>query len=185
MIYPATLEDNMLIEKVLAGERTCFDVLISRHEAAVRRRLKMIVRNAADQDDLVQETFVKAWIHLSSFHAKSTFRTWLTHIATNEALQQLRRRSRIAEPSIRLDQFACQQASPLDLVLVAENCRKVRTAVDRLPEKYRQALLARDLDDSSTEEAAARLRMGPALVKTRVFRARRMLSAAFRQELAA
>jgi RNA polymerase sigma-70 factor (ECF subfamily) len=185
MAYPAALDDHTLIQKALAGERTCFDVLINRHEAAVRRRLKMLIRNTADQDDLVQETFLKAWRHLSSFHSKSTFRTWVTHIATNEALQQLRRRSRIADPSIRLDQFASGQASPLELLLVTENRHKVRAAVDRLPEKYRLALLARDLNDSSNEEAGARLRLAPALVKTRVFRARRMLSAVIRQELAA
>jgi RNA polymerase sigma-70 factor, ECF subfamily len=180
-----TIDDRTLIERTLAGERECFDLLVHRHTAAVRKRVTMIVRNTADHDDVVQETFLKAWRHLASFHSKSSFRTWLTHIAANEALMQLRRQTRIAEPAIGLDQCASDHASPLEQVLLAETRRNVRTAVDRLPEKYRRALITRDLEERTTEETATHLRLCPALVKTHVFRARRMLSAGILQERAA
>jgi len=180
-----TLDDRTLIERTLAGERESFDLLVHRHTAAVRKRVTMLVRNTADQDDVVQETFLKAWRHLASFHSRSSFRTWVTQIAGNEALMRLRQRTRIDAPAFDLDQCASEQVSPLELVLLAETRRNVRKAVESLPERYRLALITRDLDDRTTEEAARRLHLCPGVLKTHIFRARRMLSAAIFEERAA
>src|SRR4029453_10765986 len=87
----ASLQDCTLIDRALAGEVECFSALMDRHTAAVRRRVRSMVRNTSDQDDVVQETFIKAWRHLSSFRSDSSFRTWIISVATNEALQQYRR----------------------------------------------------------------------------------------------
>ena len=87
----AALQDSILIERTLAGQNECFAVLMNRHMTAVRGRVKSMVRNKSDEDDLVQETFLKAWRHLSSFRSDASFRTWITRVATNEVLQQYRR----------------------------------------------------------------------------------------------
>jgi RNA polymerase sigma-70 factor (ECF subfamily) len=137
-----------------------------------------MVRNTADQDDLVQETFLKAWRHLSSFRSNASFRTWITRIATNEVLQHYRRRGGVARAAVNPDGCAAQQESPLEVLVRLETRRTIRTAVAGLPEKYRLVLTIRDLDELTIQETAQRLAAGTALVKTRLFRARQMLSTA-------
>lgn len=86
-----TFKDGVLIELALAGQAECFSVLVDRHKTAVRRRIRSMLRNTADADDLVQEAFLKAWRHLASFRAEASFRTWINQIAVNEVMQLYRR----------------------------------------------------------------------------------------------
>ena len=141
--------------------------------------------NAADRDDLVQETFLKAWRHLVSFQSRASFRTWITRIATNEALQHHRRRNAVARTPADLNDCSSQQESPLEALVRLEARQTVRTAVARLPEKYRLVVSIRELDELTMRETAQRLRVGTALVKTRLFRARQMLSTAILRRRAA
>ena len=89
-----TYEDCALVELALEGQVECFSVLMDRHLAVVRRRIRSMVRNAADADDLLQEVVLKVWKHLSTFRSESSFRTWMTRVAINEALQNCRRERR-------------------------------------------------------------------------------------------
>jgi DNA-directed RNA polymerase specialized sigma24 family protein len=104
----ATFEDSALIQQALVGEPDCFAVLMDRHLAAVRRRIGSMVRNLADLDDILQEVALKVWLHLSTFRADSSFRTWITRVAINEALQSYRRnlRTPACQPLRDLDAFA-------------------------------------------------------------------------------
>src|SRR5438034_6922291 len=168
----AALQDSILIERTLAGQNECFAVLMNRHMTAVRGRVKSMVRNKSDEDDLVQETFLKAWRHLSSFRSDASFRTWITRVATNEVLQQYRRDRRTPiVPGERLDACASKAESPHEVLVRVEARRTIRNAVAGLPEKYRRVLILRDLDELTTHEAARRLESSPPLVKCRLFRA--------------
>jgi len=174
----ATLQDSALIEGTLAGQSECFTVLMNRHMPAVRKRVKSMAANPSDEDDLVQETFLNAWRHLSSFRSDASFRTWITRVATNEVLQQYRRnrRSAIGPAATGLDGCVSRDESPYQALARAEARQTIHTAVARLPEKYRRVLILRDLDELTTHEAARCLQSGIPLVKSRHFRARRMLS---------
>ena len=86
----ATFEDSALIKMALAGQTECFTVLTNRHLPAVRRHIVSIVPNRTDADDLLQEVLLKVWLHLSTFRSESSFRTWMTRVAINEALQSFR-----------------------------------------------------------------------------------------------
>ena len=176
----SALQDSALIEGTLAGRSECFTVLMNRHMPAVRKRVKSMARNASDEDDLVQETFLNAWRHLSSFRADASFRTWITRVATNEVLQLYRRnrRSAIGPATTSLDGFASRDESPYQALVRMEARQTIHTAVARLPEKYRRVLILRDLDELNTHEAARCLQSGIPLIKSRHFRARRMLSKA-------
>jgi RNA polymerase sigma factor (sigma-70 family) len=90
----STYEDSALIELALRGQAECFAVLMDRHLVAVRKRIASLVRNQADTDDLFQEVALKVWLHLSTFRSESSFRTWITRVATNETLQSFRRQRR-------------------------------------------------------------------------------------------
>src|SRR4051795_8444781 len=85
-----TIPDTELIERTVAGETACFDVLIERHLGPVRQKVRSMVARPADAEDLVQEALLKAWRALSTFRAEASFRTWLVRIATNEVLQERR-----------------------------------------------------------------------------------------------
>jgi RNA polymerase sigma-70 factor (ECF subfamily) len=141
-----------------------------------------MVRNTSDQDDVVQETFIKAWRRLSSFRADASFRTWIISVATNEALQQYRRqRSNPVSPTAAdLDTYVSQHESPCEALFRSEAHHTVRAAVAHLPDKYRQVLILRDLDELTTQETARSLKFSIQLVKTRLMRARRMLSRTIR-----
>jgi RNA polymerase sigma-70 factor (ECF subfamily) len=176
-----TLEDNALVELTLAGETDYFSDLMNRHAAAVRNFLSQMVQNRSDLDDLVQDTFAKAWVRLSTFRFEATFRTWLMSVALNEALTLYRRRKcRLSSPAmVDLDALASKCESPFQTFVNIEASVRVRTAVQKLPCKYREVLVLCDLEQLTVGETAKRMKASIPLVKTRLFRARQMLAAAF------
>jgi RNA polymerase sigma-70 factor (ECF subfamily) len=174
------LEDSALIEMILAGQAECFTILMDRHLAAVKKRIRSMVRSAADADDLVQEVLLKVWLHLKTFRAESSFRTWMTRVAINEALQA-HRRERCSAPRSQelrdLDTFVSPLESPYRSLARTEMIQAVRKAVMKLPAKYRQVLILRDLDQLNTIETARSVQASVPAVKTRLVRARLMLLA--------
>jgi len=178
----ATFGDNTLIKLTLAGQAECFTVLIDRHLVAVRKRIYSMVRNVTDADDILQEVLLKVWRHLATFRSESSFRTWMTQVAINEARQLYRReRSKsLCQPLRDLDAFASPGESPHQTLARVEATQQVRGAVAGLPAKYRQILILRDFEELSAQETAQYLQSSVAAVKSRLFRARLMLLAALR-----
>jgi len=178
MVPPiATFEDSVLIKLALAGQNECFMALANRYLPGVRRRIASMVRNTADVDDLLQEVLLKVWRHLSTFRSQSSFRTWMTRVAINEALQSYRREQRrpICQGVADFDTFASPNESALQSLTRAEVTRVVRKAVVELPAKYRQVLILREFEQLSVQEIAQSLHSSIPAVKTRMFRARLML----------
>lgn len=179
----AKFADSTLIKLALEGQTECFAVLIDRHQEAVRRRIASMVGNKPDADDLLQETLLKVWHHLPTFRLESSFRTWMTRIAINEVLQAYRRdkcRPVCLAPS-DLDAFASHGESPHQSVARVELTRAVRRAVERLPIKYSQVLILRDLKQLSQQETARCLRSNIPTVKSSLFRARQKLLASLQR----
>ena len=175
-----TLDDNALIKMALAGETECFAVLMDRHLVALKMCIGSMVRNSTDADDLVQDALLKVWCRLSTFRSEASFRTWMTRVAMNEVLQSYRRERRTPPCQIgrHLDGFSSADESPHRCFIRLEATTAVRDALARLPERYREVLILRDLDQLTTEEAAQSLQETVPALKTRLFRARLMLSAA-------
>lgn len=176
----STLEDNTLVELALAGQTECFSVLMNRHVAAVKNYLSRLVRDRWDLDDVVQDTFMKAWVRLSTFRFEATFRTWLFSVALNEALALYRRRKyRLSSPGlINLEAVPSTCESPHESFARMESRSKLRIAIQKLPPKYRDVLVLRDLEQFTIRETAKRMNAGIPLVKSRLSRARHMLTAA-------
>jgi RNA polymerase sigma factor (sigma-70 family) len=181
-----TLDDKTLIEMVVAGHRECFSVLMDRHVGAVRNYLRALVRNPSDLEDVVQNTFMKGWFGLSTFRFQANFRTWLMSVAWNEALILYRRsKSRPSCPvMVDLETFPSKSESPHQAFTRSETRFRIRTAVQRLPRKYRDVVVLCDLEELTLRETATQLNASLSLVKTRLFRARRMLSAAMNEQAA-
>lgn len=176
------LDDTALVQMALAGQSECFGELMHRHMKTVRARVVSIVKSPSDVDDVVQEVFFKAWRALPAFRADSTLRTWLNSIATNEALLLWRRerRHRLYETPEECDTVAWRGEAADKMVIRDEAARAIRGAIVKLPVKYREVVMLRDIEEVSEAATAQRLKSSLPAVKTRLYRGRLKLAAALR-----
>lgn len=174
--------DAEIVARVQDGDIDAFEELVRRHSRRVYGILAGLVGNVEDVQDLTQDVFLKAFEHIGAFQGRSKFSTWLTSIAINTGTQLLRDR----KPSESLsendeDEGFCPRQiqdwaeNPERLVAASQRDELVRAAVLRLPEKYRIAVLLRDIEQLSTEEAATALGISIPALKARLLRGRLML----------
>jgi RNA polymerase sigma-70 factor, ECF subfamily len=174
--------DSALVARVREGNIDVFEELVRRHSRRIFGTLAGLVGNIEDARDATQEVFLKAFENIGRFQGRSKFSTWLTSIAINTGTDFLRQR----KPSESLEEtqddegFRPRQVQkwsddPERLVATSQMNELVREAVLRLPEKYRIAVLLRDINQLSTEEAAEVLELSVPALKARVLRGRLML----------
>lgn len=175
-------EDD-LITLARAGSEQAFTELVSRHGERTRRIVSRIIRNREDAEDILQETYMKLFLHLASFNGKSQFSTWLSRIAINSALMLLRKRR--SHPEHSMDSFdSDQSAMIMDIpdysesaeahLLHSERRHKLRSAVQRLPHPLRHIVELRNCD-LPLVEIAQRTGLSVAALKARLYRARMTL----------
>lgn len=87
--------DEYVVDRVLAGETALYEIIVRRYNQRLYRVVRAILRDDAETEDVMQDAYVRAYQHLRQFEARSSFSTWLTRIAINEALARLRRRNRL------------------------------------------------------------------------------------------
>src|SRR5437879_5464273 len=110
-----TQEDAALVANAKAGDAPAFELLVQRHEGKISSLAQRMTRNREDAEDVVQQSFQKAFIHLKKFEGGSLFSTWLTRIAINEALMLLRRRRGSDEVPIGASRPEDETALPRDI----------------------------------------------------------------------
>ena len=172
--------DAEIVARVKAGETDAFEELVRRHGRRVYRSLLGILGSVEEAEDTLQDAFLKAFQHLPEFEGRSRFSTWLVRIALNTGLQRLRGRKDFESLDEDSDEFRPKRIqawteNPEDLYSREELRRLVETEVMKLPAKYRVALMLRDLEELSTEEAANALGLSIPGLKARVLRGRLML----------
>ncbi len=173
-------DDLLLVERVLAGDRRAFEPLVRKHERRVFRVTLAVLGNIEDAEEAMQDTFVKAFRHLDQFRREARFTTWLTRIAINEAIQKRSTRKNLvplAEAEIAKEQFTPRRyeswnSNPEQLYGKQEIHRIVESAIQSLPEIYREAFILRDVEELSAEEAAEALGITVGALKSRLLRAR-------------
>jgi RNA polymerase sigma-70 factor, ECF subfamily len=174
--------DSALVACVREGNIDVFEELVRRHSRRIFGTLAGLLGNIEDAHDATQEVFLKAFENIGRFQGRSKFSTWLTSIAINTGTDFLRQR----KPSESLEEtqddegFRPRQVqkwadNPEQLLAASQMNDLVREAVLRLPEKYRIAVLLRDINQLSTDEAAAVLELSVPALKARVLRGRLML----------
>jgi RNA polymerase sigma-70 factor (ECF subfamily) len=182
----APLDDSVLINLVLTGNAECFGVLMDRHLAGVRGRIRRMTRSVSDADDIMQEVQLKIWRHLGSYRSESSFRTWMTRVAINEALQFYRKANRfpLVHDPTELAELTSPSESPLQACVRAQLTERLKAAVERLPAKHKQVVVLHNLQELSLQETARELQATTPAVKTQLFRAKAALSKALLREFA-
>src|SRR5712671_3791937 len=182
--------DEELVAAAKSGDESAFEILVKRQERKVFRVALRYTRVREDAEDIVQETLQKAFVHLHKFEGKSSFSTWLTRIAINEALMSLRRRRALHE--VPADDssgdngitpgpdLADASPDPEATYLQKEEARIVSAAIRHLRPGMRRAVELRELGDLSIQETARRMGLSVAAIKGRVFHARKELGKALR-----
>lgn len=172
--------DFEIVERVRNGETDAFEELVRKHGRRVYRSLLGIVGSREEAEDALQDAFFKAFQHLPDFEGRSRFSTWLVRIAINTGLQRVRSRKEFDrldedDEEFRPRNIQAWTETPEDFYSREELRSLVEREVMKLPVKYRVALLLRDLEELSTEEAAAALGLSIPGLKARVLRGRLML----------
>ena len=176
----------MIVRKVLQGDVNAFEKLVTEYEKAVYAIAQRMTGNPEDAADMTQEAFIKAYNSLGSFRGDSKFSVWLYRIATNVCLDFLRSRSRKPTVSLSVEDddgeeveldIADESQSPERLLERGLTRDAVRRGLDALSPEYRQILLLREIQGLSYEEIADVLTLEVGTVKSRIFRARKRLSA--------
>jgi RNA polymerase sigma-70 factor (ECF subfamily) len=177
--------EGFSLEALRAGDRAEFSRLVDASYANIYRLAMKMLGNQQDAEDVLQETFLKAFRHLNSFDGRSKLSTWLFRIATNEALMVLRRQ----RPDIfSIDEPVETEEGELEPIQIVDWCclpekelmskearRKLDQAIERLPHNLRVVFLLRDIENLSTLETAEVLGLSETAVKTRLSRARMRL----------
>jgi RNA polymerase sigma-70 factor (ECF subfamily) len=168
-----------LIRRVLEGQSEAFSELLKPHFKSLRSLVRKFVRNEFDADDIAQQTIMKAYGRLDQFRFQSSFRTWMISIAFNEIRQNGRskRNARLV-----FDGGACVESamgdggeSPYACYERKERAERLRSAIGKLPLKYRSAIEVFDLGETSLSESEESLCISTSAAKARLFRARRRL----------
>src|ERR1700730_15047010 len=182
---PARADDSELVRRAMARDEAAFRAIMKSNNRRLYRIARGILRNDSEAEDVVQETYLRAFTHLESFRGGSSLATWLARIAMNEALGRLRRQ----RPSVDLDTLAPgvleAQIIPFPLSAPSEDPEKsmaqreiqqvVEHAIDELPDAFRIVFITRVIEGMNLEETAEILGLKPETVKTRLHRARAML----------
>jgi RNA polymerase sigma-70 factor (ECF subfamily) len=174
-----------LVDRARAGDPEAFTDLVNRYERKIFRLAKHITQNDEDAEDVLQETFLKAYSNLDTFQGQSKFYTWLVRIAVNEALMKLRKRK--SDKTVSLDEpqdtgeetvtreIAVWDGDPEQRYSQEELRDILERAIDSLKPSFRTVFILRDIEELSTEETAESLGISVPAVKSRLLRARLQL----------
>ncbi|HEV2349272.1 MAG TPA: RNA polymerase sigma factor [Terriglobia bacterium] len=171
--------DAAVVAQVLAGDRDAFRVVVERHSQNLFRLAYRMTGNEQDAEDVVQETFLRAYRRLNKFESRSSFSTWLYRIAVNCSLDQSRKRRQQDErqlapnPELPDPMLALPSTDPSTerLVLSAEVRRRVEATLNELTEKEKAAFVLRHYEGMSIEEVGRAMGLRANAAKNNIFRA--------------
>ncbi len=171
--------DAGIVAQVLAGDRDAFRVVVERHSHSLFRLAYRMTGNEHDAEEVVQETFLRAYRRLNKFESRSSFSTWLYRIAVNCSLDFSRKRRQHDEHQLApnpelpdpVESLPASEPSADRLVMSAEVRRKVEATMNELTEKEKAAFVLRHYEGMSIEEVARAMGLRANAAKNNIFRA--------------
>ena len=182
--------DYELIDEAIDGNEASYGIIMERYKNSLHGIIYRMVRNQEETQDLVQEAFIKAYKALRTFNKQYSFSTWLFKIASNNCIDQLRKKRlstiSIDAPSETMDGSITQDIpdstyNPEKDIIRNEVINTIHHTIDQLPKKYREVINLRHKQDKSYEEIAKELDLPIGTVKARIFRAREILKKSLRE----
>lgn len=177
------LDDYTILGKVKAGEFNFFEILIRRYNERLYHIARGYLKDEFDVEDIMQETYIKAFESLHQFQGRSQFSTWITRILINTALAKLNQAN--SHSNIDIDDLLVDEDKNFQLLIQEQNQEQkvmrrnlldlLETAIDQLPEKYRLVFMMRVVENMSINETAECLEITSDNVKVRLFRAKNIL----------
>jgi RNA polymerase sigma-70 factor (ECF subfamily) len=183
-LFASRGRDALLVTRLQRGDETAFEELIRAHGGRLLSVARRFLGSSEDAQDVVQETFIKAYKAIHRFEERAQLQTWLHRIVVNTALMKLRERRRKPEDSIDdlLPTFSTDGHQTVEsrewsdaIFERKETAATVRQAIAMLPDQYRTVLVLRDLEERDTAETAQILGTTTTVVKVRLHRARQAL----------
>jgi len=185
IISPTKAEDMILITRALEGEQGAYEKLMKKYYQLIHNLIFRMVFRKEDVEDLVQESFIKAFNSLEKFDTQYAFSTWLFKIATNNCIDYLRKK-KLSTFSIDKDFSSDDDDMKFEIpdsnyipdtgIIDAERKVMIEKAIDSLPEKYKRVIILRHSEDMDYEEIAVKLKLPLGTVKAHIFRGRELLN---------
>jgi RNA polymerase sigma-70 factor, ECF subfamily len=184
------LSDYGLVERVRAGDAAAFELIMRRHNRRLFRLARSVLRDGAEAEDVVQETYVRAFAKLDEFRGPDSFSAWLARITYHEALGRMRASDRVVSlhdyvsnadgdgDVHRVETMTSPHPDPERLTGHSELRHLLENAIDALPDEFRAVFVLRAVEGMSVAETAEALSIPPETVKTRLHRARHRLQEA-------
>ncbi len=178
-------DDNILINKALAGDQTAYEKLMKKYYQLIYNLIFRMISRKEDVEDLTQEAFIKAFNSLHNFDRQFAFSTWLFKIATNNAIDYLRKkklntfsidREIESEESDFKFEIPDNENKPDRVIIEDERKKILDEAIESLPPKYKEVILLRHKMDKEYEEIAKELKLPLGTVKAHIFRGRELLN---------
>ena len=177
-------EDDQLVKRAIGGDEQAYRELVDKYERALYFHILKMIKDKEQVEDLVQETFVKAFDNLKSYSTNYAFSTWLYRIATNHTIDYLRKKKlqtmsidepvKTKEGDMRM-QLPDESAETDRKIIRKQRQSMVREAIKDLPPKYRRVIEMRHMEEKSYQEIADILDLPLGTVKAHIFRARELL----------
>lgn len=178
-----------LVERARGGDPIAFELIMRRYNQRLYRLARSIVKNGTEAEDVVQESYLRAYEKLADFIGPGGFSTWLGRIVINEALGRRRKSGRVVflhdyvESKVAggdqrwTEMMNSPEPSPERLAANSELARLLEAAINSLPDKFRTVFMLRAVEGMTVQETAGLLAIRPETVKTRFHRARQLLQA--------
>ncbi|MFA7444439.1 MAG: RNA polymerase sigma factor [Flavobacteriaceae bacterium] len=179
-----TLKEETVIQRILDGEKELYEILIRRNNQKLYRVIRSYLNDENQIEDVMQSTYIKAYIKLHQFNQKSQFSTWLIRIAINESLAELKKKGKIVhlsdynpdtENKFILELPDQKNLNPQEKMANQETKQLLESAIDQLDPKYRAVFIMKEVEDMSLKEIATALDLSLANVKIRLHRSKEML----------
>jgi RNA polymerase sigma-70 factor (ECF subfamily) len=179
-------KDQNLVQRVQRGDKVAFEMLFTKYQRRVSRLVSRFVRSEAEDEDIVQESFIKAYRALASFRGDSAFYTWLYRIAVNTAKNHLVSASKRPislsqfekndDDDFQEDIFMSDAATPESELITKQIAETVNKSMNELPADLREAIMLREIEGMSYEDIADAMGCPIGTVRSRIFRAREAIS---------
>ncbi|UAB82405.1 RNA polymerase sigma factor [Marixanthomonas sp. SCSIO 43207] len=178
------LKEADIIRRILEGEKDLYEILVRRNNQKLFRVIRSYLKDKAEVEDIMQNTYVKAFQKLYQFKMASSFSTWLIRIGINESLERLKEKGRIHHLGQQSDSLknktifkisASKQLNPQEKMIQVESKQLLENAIDSLSTKYKTVYILKEVEEMSLKEVAEVLNISLANVKIRLHRSKNML----------